>query len=197
MKLSRAVLAIVLGITALSLSLPTRAGTQSTPPVAAPTTAAPQIESQPAFTVIGVSVRTDNHEEAGGNGMIPQLWQRVMQEGLLENVPSRADGNLTVVYTNYASDNSGEYTYVLGVRVTSVDKVPDAMVAVNVPAGRYAVVESDKGSLQEVMPKVWRRINTTLAGQLGGPRAFKADFEVYPEGFDWQNAQIGVHLGLK
>lgn len=154
-------------------------------------------ETQPGFTVVGVSVRTTNQKEAGGNGLIPQLWQRVMQNGLVENVPHRADNNLTVVYTNYAGDQNGEYTYVLGVRVSAVDKVPDGMMTVNVPAGKYAVVDSDTGPLPDVMPKLWQRVWSMPATELGGERAFKADFEVYPEGFDWQNAQIAVHLGLK
>jgi len=143
------------------------------------------------------SIRTTNEKEAGGNGEIPQLWQRVMQQGLLENVPHRADNNLTVVYSDYASDSNGEYTYLLGVRVTAVDKVPEGMTTVTVPAGKYAVVPSDTGPLPEILPKVWMRISKMPASELGGQRAFKDDFEVFPEGFDWQNAQVDVHIGLK
>jgi predicted transcriptional regulator YdeE len=167
-----------------------QAGTQSKP-------AAVTTETQPGFTVIGLSVRTDNQKEAGGNGLIPQMWQHVMAEGLLENVPHRADNNLTVVYTNYSKGQDGEYDYVLGVRVSSIDKIPDGMTAVNVPAGKYAVVESDQGALPDVLPKVWQRIYTMSPVELGGERAYQADFEVYPEGFDWQNAQIPVYVGLK
>lgn len=154
-------------------------------------------DTQPGFTVVGLSVRTDNQKEAGGAGLIPQMWQRAMQEGSLENLPHRADNNITVVYTDYASDQSGEYTYVLGVRVSSVEKLPDGMVVVKVPAGKYAEVESEQGSLPEVLPRVWQRINTMSEAELGGKRAFKADYEVYPEGFDWQNAHIPVYVGLK
>lgn len=154
-------------------------------------------DNQPGFTVVGVWVRTNNQTEAGGNGEIPKIWQRAMQDGSLEDIPHRTDNNLTVVYTNYTSDQNGDYTYVLGVRVASVDKVPDGMMTVNVPAGKYAVVESEQGSLPEVLPKVWQRIYSMPASEMGGQRAFKADYEVYPEGFDWQNAQIPVYIGLK
>lgn len=186
----------------LSVGIPMQANAQSTlqptAPSTAPSTASPvTTETEPGFTVVGLWVRTTNQKEAGGTGLIPQLWQRVMQEGLVENIPHRADNNLTIVYTNYASEQSGEYTYVLGVRVSSVDKVPDGMMAVNVPAGKYAVVESDQGALPDVLPKVWQRIHIMPATEMGGQRAFKADFEVYPEGFDWQNAQIPIYVGLK
>lgn len=195
MRIHRAVVAIGLALTVLvSINSHVQAAPQTTPP---PKPSPVTTETQPGFSVVGLSVRTTNQNEAGGNGFISPLWQRVMQQGSLESIPHRADNNITVVYTNYASDHNGEYTYVLGVRVSSADKIPDGMVTVNVPAGKYAVVESDQGSLPEVMPKVWQRINTMPAAELGGQRAYKADFETYPEGFDWQNAQIPVHLGLK
>jgi predicted transcriptional regulator YdeE len=203
MKIHRAALVIGLSFAVLfAISVRAQTSPQPSPQTSSPIN--PQArpspvttETQPGFTVVGLSVRTTNQAEAGGNGLIPPLWQRAMQQGSLESIPHRADNNITLVYTNYASDNNGEYTYVLGVRVSAVDKVPDGMVTVAVPGGKYAVVESDQGSLPEVLPKVWLRINTMPAAKLGGQRAYKADFEVYPEGFDWQNAQIPIHLGLK
>lgn len=194
MKTHRTILAIAIGALVLSA---VSAGAQAAAPGAPAAPTAVSAENLPGFTVVGVWVRTDNKKEAGGNGEIPQIWQRAMQEGSLENIPHRTDNNLTVVYTNYASDQNGEYTYVLGVRVSGADKVPEGMMTVNVPAGKYAVVESEQGPLPQVMPKVWQRIYSMPPSELGGQRAFKADYEVYPEGFDWQNAQIPVYIGLK
>ena len=77
------------------------------------------------------------------------------------------------------------------------DKVPDGMTAITVPAGKYAVVESDKGALPEIMPKVWRRIATMPPKELGGERIFRTDYEVFPGGFDWQDTQVEVHAGVK
>jgi predicted transcriptional regulator YdeE len=199
MRIHRASLAIGLALTVLvAINSQAQTAAQTSPQTTTPPKPSPvTTETQPGFTVVGLAVRTTNQTEDGGNGFIPQMWQRAMQQGALESIPHRADNNITVVYTNYTSDNNADYTYVLGVRVSSVDKVPDGMMTVNVPAGKYAVVESDQGSLPEVLPKVWRRINTMPAAELGGQRAFKADYEIYPEGFDWQNAQIQIYLGLK
>jgi predicted transcriptional regulator YdeE len=197
MKTHRAVLVSIAAVAVLfSVPLPLHAFAQAAAP---PVTTAPAVtaETQPAFTVVGRSIRTDNQKEAGGNGLISPMWQQAMQEGVLENIPHRTDNNLTVVYTNYANDQNGEYTYVLGVRVSAVDKLPEGMISVTVPAGKYAIIDSEKGPLPEVLPKVWQRISAMPATELGGQRAFKADYEVYPEGFDWQNAQIPVYVGLK
>jgi predicted transcriptional regulator YdeE len=191
MKKYQALAAILLGFAAMfCISIPAQAKAQSK-------ASAVNTETQPAFTVVGFSIRTTNQKEAGGNGEIPQIWQRAMQQGLLENIPHRADNNFTVVYTDYTSDQNSDYTYVLGVRVSAVDKVPEGMVAVPVPAGRYAIVESETGPLPQIMPKLWQSIWAMSPKELGGERAFKADYEVYPESFNWQDAQVEVHLGLK
>jgi predicted transcriptional regulator YdeE len=172
-------------------------GTQSAIPDSKQTSSAVRTEDQPAFSVIGIEVRTSNAKEAGGNGEIPQLWQRVMQEGLLEKIPGRADGGPIAVYLDYDKEEKSDYTYLLGARVTSGEKVPDGFVAVTVPAGKYAVLLTDQGALPEVMPKAWRRVWAMPAAELGGKRAFKIDYEQYPAAMDWQNAQVEIHLGLQ
>lgn len=154
-------------------------------------------EDQQGFQVIGVKARTTNEKERGGNGEIPKLWQRMMQENLADKIPNRYDQNLIAVYTDYASDQNGEYTYVLGARVTSAKDVPPGFVTVNISAGKYAVVQSDKGPPSEIMPRVWRRIWAMSPAELGGTRAFKSDYEIYPPGTDVQNMQVTLYLGLK
>lgn len=156
-----------------------------------------QTENVSAFQVIGVAVRTTNAKEHAGNGEIPKLWQRVMQEDLVDKIPDRADQHLVVVNTNYASDQNGEYDYILGSRVTSAKDVPEGFVTVTVPAGKYAVVDSEKGPPQEILPKVWRRIWAMSPAELGGTRAFKADYEVYPAEMNGQDTQVTIYLGLK
>ena len=190
----RVAVLFALGLTLLlTTGISMRANAQS--PTA--TASSAKVEDQQSFAMIGVSVRTSHWREAGGNGEIPNMWARAMQDGTFGRIPNRADTNIVAVYTNYATDQNAEYTYVLGARVTSIDKVPDGFVAVTIPAGRYAAVQTDKGALPDVMPKVWQRIYAMPAKELGGERSFKVDYEVYPAWFDWQNAQIDVHLGLK
>jgi len=83
------------------------------------------------------------------------------------------------LYTEYASDKDGAYTYVLGARVTKVESVPAGMVAKKVPAGRYALFTSERGPVQKVVVEVWQRVLATPKSALGGDRTYKTDFEVY------------------
>lgn len=166
-------------------------------PAAAATAAAPKIENQESFTIVGVTIRTNNTAEAGGQGKIPALWQNTMMNGQMEQIPNRVGDGLVVVYSDYAGDHSGDYDYTLGVRVTSADKIPDGMVKRTIPAGKYAVFESAQGAPQDIIPALWQHINSLSPQEMGGQRAYQADFETYPPMTDPSAMQMTAHIGLK
>jgi predicted transcriptional regulator YdeE len=141
----------------------------------------PRAVQQEEFAVVGIAVRTNNAEQMTPERPIGKQWERLFKERVLAAIPNKADGNIVALYTEYASDKDGEYTYVLGARVTKVESVPAGMVAKNVPAGRYAVFTSEKGPVQTVVVEMWRRVWATPKSELGGNRAYKADFEVYDQ----------------
>jgi predicted transcriptional regulator YdeE len=141
----------------------------------------PKAVQQEGFTVVGIAVRTSNAEQMTPERPIGKQWERLFKEGVLAAIPNKADGNIVALYTEYASDKDGEYTYVLGARVTKVESVPAGMVAKNVPAGRYAMFTSERGPVQTVVVEMWRRVWETPKGALGGDRTYKADFEVYDQ----------------
>lgn len=141
----------------------------------------PRVVQQDEFTVVGISVRTSNAEQMTPERPIGKQWERLFKEGVLAPIPNKADGNIVALYTEYASDKDGEYTYVLGARVTKVESVPAGMVAKNVPAGRYAVFTSEKGPVQKVIVEIWQKVWATPKGAPGGDRTYKADFEVYDQ----------------
>ena len=156
-----------------------------------------KVEEQKSFNVVGLAVRTNNQTEATGQGEIPKLWQRFVQQNVAASIPNRDGQSLIVVYTDYDSDQTGEYTYLIGARVTSTGDIPAGLTLKEVPAGSYAVLKSENGPVQEILPKIWRQIWSMPPKDLGGQRAFKADYEVYPPDFDPQNVQVGLHIGLK
>ncbi len=98
---------------------------------------APKVHNE-SFEVVGIEARTTNAQEMSGKGMIPKLWGRFMQENLLEKIPNRVGSDVIVLNTDYQSDKNGEYTYVLGAKVSSTADVPPGMTIHRVPAGEYA-----------------------------------------------------------
>jgi predicted transcriptional regulator YdeE len=122
----------------------------------------PKPTQQDAFDVIGIQVRTNNAKEAAGDGALPKLWQRLFSEGILNQIPDKADQSIMVVYTNYASDWNGDYDYTLGAKVKSGTKAPEGMVSVTVPAGKYLEFESARGPGQTVVGEVRKQIWPTF-----------------------------------
>ena len=150
------------------------------------------------FHVVGVAAWTTNAKEMSGTGVIGPLWQRVMAEQLIEKIPNRVGSDIIAVYTDYASDANGEYTFILGTRVKSDTFVPEGMIIRRIPAGRYAVFTSQQGPSWKVVPELWQKIWSTPASEMGGERSYNADFEIYDDrARDPQNAVVDVCVGIK
>ena len=157
-----------------------------------------KVEKMDGFTVIGISARTSNAREMTPDGVIGKHWGRLFQQGVLAKIPGKANSEIIAVYTDYASDHNGEYTFVLGAKVNPGTEPPAGMAAVNVPAGKYAVFTSEKGPAAKVVPEIWQRINSLPKSAPGGDRTYKADFEVYDQrAADTQNSVVDVYVGIR
>ena len=159
----------------------------------------PKKVHQDGFSVVGIEVRTTNAKEMTGEGAIPKQWQKFFQDGIQQKIPDKFDGTIYAVYTDYASDRNGEYSFVIGVKVNPNATVPAGMALRKIPAGDYAVLTSDKGPVSKVVPAAWQQIwSLEDKHQLGGPRAYRADFEVYDQrAADPQSSQVDVYIGVK
>lgn len=158
----------------------------------------PKILEQPEFMVAGIAVRTSNATEMTPEGVIGKQWARLMQEDVLAKIPNKADASIVAVYTDYASDKDGEYTYLLGARVTSDAGLPVGMVAKQIPAGKFVVFTTEKGPGPKVVPETWMHINSLPQSASGGDRLYRADYEIYGErAMDPQNLQADIYVGVR
>ena len=116
-----------------------------------------------------------------------------MSEGLLRKIASRADNNIVAVYTEYASDKDGDYTYILSAKVKPGATTTSGMVQTTVRAGRFAVFTSDKGPVQQVVLANWKRIWESPKSQPGGDRLYRSHFELYDErAADPKNTEMDI-----
>lgn len=145
------------------------------------------VADQPdAITVVGIELRTSNLDAMQ---TIPPHWARFGQEGVLERIGGRLDGDVLAVYTHFAHagrDNTGLYSLVIGAQVAPDAPVPAGMVRVVVPAGRRAVFPVVPARFDLVGPAwgaVWAQ--TTL------PKTFVAEYERYAA-----NGDISLSIGL-
>lgn len=160
---------------------------------------APRIVHEDEFLVVGIEMRTSNAKEMTSEGVIGKQWQRFFQEGVAQQIPNRTSDSIYAVYSDYASDHNGEYSFLLGVKVPPGTSPPTGCVLKKVRAGKYAVVTSEKGPSAKMVAQAWQRLWAMEdQHELGGARAYQTDFELYDQrAADPQNAQVDLYIGLK
>jgi predicted transcriptional regulator YdeE len=137
------------------------------------------------FQVVGAAARTSNAREMTPDGVISKLWGQMARQATI------------ALYTEYESDEHGEYTFVLGGKSGPAGGVPDGSAMKTVPSGRYAVFTSERGPVQKVVVETWQRIWSELPAA-GNLRSYVADFEVYDErASDPATAVVDIYVGVK
>ncbi len=153
-----------------------------------------------AMNVIGIEVRTTNHDEAHREtAKIPLLWQRFFQENIREHIPNKVQPeHILAVYTGYASDERGPYTEIIGCEVSSIQDIPQGMVAKVIPESTYALFTTPPGPVTTTVSQAWKEIWQMKPSQLGGPRQFSADFEVHDESsLDPEKTTVDIYIAIR
>lgn len=137
----------------------------------------PRLADLPAFSVIGLSVRTTNAQEMmGTGGRIAPLWDRFAHGGA-DAIPGIVEqGTTYAVYSRYESDETGAYDFVLGKSVQSSQSAPEDMVKLQIPAARYLVFSAADSS-PDAIKAAWLKVYEYFGRQTGVQRAFTVDFE--------------------
>jgi predicted transcriptional regulator YdeE len=149
------------------------------------------------FAVVGIEARTSNAREMTAEGSIGKMWARFQREDLAKKIPNRADSNIVALYTDYASDEHGEYTYTLGAKVSGVSEIPEGMVLRNIPTARYAVFPSGRGAVPKIVVETWQRI-WAEPKTAEYSRSYRADFELYgAEAADPANRRVDSYIGVR
>lgn len=89
-------------------------------------------ENQYSFKVIGIAMRTTN-VAAIEQGTIQNLWNTFFAEQVSTRIPNKVDDAIVALYYDYETARNGEYTLLIGARVSSLDDIPAGMVGLEVP----------------------------------------------------------------
>jgi predicted transcriptional regulator YdeE len=152
-----------------------------------------KVVEREAFWVMGIHARTSNEREMRPGGVIPEIWNRFMKEGLPEMVPTRIGNALIALYTDYESNEHGEYTFAVGARVHEGAEPGGGLSLWRVPAGRYWNLATERGPVWQVVPAAWKRVWAE-----SGDRTFQTDFEIYDErATDPSDAVVELYVGVR
>lgn len=143
--------------------------------------------------VIGITVRTSNNNGQGIED-IGQLWRRFFGENIMAQIPNKMGQNIYSIYTDYESNYKGAYTTLIGVRVTSLENIPQGLSGRSFP-GQTFVKFVAKGSIHEAIGTTWQKIwenDATLN------RSYTYDYELYDERSQLEeNAEVDIYIGVK
>ena len=159
------------------------------------------ITELPEIKLLGISCRTNNTSEMNiSTAKIAPTIQKYFQQAVGEEIPNRKNpGTTYCVYTDYESDFTGDYTYFIGEEVNFVHhSLIKQFSAITIPAQTYTKFTSKPGIMPGVCIDMWQNIWKMESEELGGKRAYLADFEVYDKrAFDPSKTVLDIYLGVK
>ena len=150
--------------------------------------------------LVGISVRTSNAKEMNPEtAKIGATIQKFFENDMQSKIQRRKNpGTVLAVYTNYESDEHGEYTYFFGEEVNDFENISHGLETLSIPSQIYVKLTSEKGQKFAVCIGLWQKIWSMKPDDLGGKRAYIADFEVYDErSLDPNSTVLDIYIGIK
>lgn len=149
--------------------------------------------------LVGCTARTSNAAELQGNGKIMATVDHYFKHQIAVQIKTRVRPGVTYcAYTDYESDETGEYTYFIGEEVKSLEGQCKTLQDLVVPAQTYAKLTAGPGAMPAVCIDAWKDIWSMSRSDLGGKRSYLTDFELYDErAQDQQSTILDIYLGLE
>ncbi|MEM1243410.1 MAG: GyrI-like domain-containing protein [Pseudomonadota bacterium] len=151
--------------------------------------------------LVGLTVRTNNKNEMDpATSKIAALVGSYMESQSANEIKHRLNPGVTYsAYTDYESDEHGDYTYFIGEAVESfVDQDLTKFKTLTVPQGQFQKFTTDAGKMPDVVISAWQAIWKMDATELGGERNYQFDFEIYDvRASDQNNMVLDIYIGLK
>jgi predicted transcriptional regulator YdeE len=152
--------------------------------------------------LVGITCRTNNaqlFERDPSTNKVAATVQQYFHNSLAEKLKNRKKpGTTYCVYTKYESDFTGDYTYFIGEEVNSFETVNEGFETLIIPEQHYAKFTSQPGPMPKVCIDMWQNIWKMKASDLGGKRAYIADFELYDQrSVDHNNVVLDIYIGIR
>jgi predicted transcriptional regulator YdeE len=154
-------------------------------------------QQRPEIKLVGISARTNNEAEMDpARGKIGPTIHQYDHEKIADKILNKTHPGVTYcVYTDYADNHFGDYTYFVGEEVDSFDNLPEGLVTLTIPAQKYTVFTNEPGPMPQVCINMWMQIWSDP--DLTAKRAYLADFEIYDRrARDPKSTVLDIYLGV-
>jgi predicted transcriptional regulator YdeE len=159
-----------------------------------------ELTTKSEIKLIGLTARTNNKNEMNPEtSKIGELAGRFWGQNIASQIVDRKNPGVTLsVYTEYDSNEHGDYTYFIGEEVNSIDNIPEGLQVLTIPAAKYQKFTTTGGKMPEVVINAWQQIWKMSSNDFGGDRAYVADFEIFDQrASDPTNASLDIYIGIK
>ena len=151
--------------------------------------------------LIGLTARTANKREFDpATSKIGPLTTVYWGTHVADHFKHRINPGVTyAAYTDYESDENGEYTYFIGEAVQSLEGQDlSKFTSLIIPASRYVKFTTDTGKMPDVVINAWQAIWQMNSTDLGGKRQYLADFEIYDQrAHAPDKAVVDIYIGIQ
>lgn len=158
------------------------------------------ITALPEVKLVGITARTSNIQEMNPEtSKIGATMQKFFVSGMQAQIFGRKNpGTIFAVYTNYESNEHGQYTYFLGEEVNDFESIPQGFEKLTILPQTYVKFTSAPGKMPAVCIDMWQNIWKMNTVDLGGIRAYSADFEVYDQrSQNPEQAVLDIYIGIR
>lgn len=144
------------------------------------------------FKIIGISTRTTNKNNQSKVDL-GKLWERFFAEGIIEKIPNKSSFEIISIYTDYKGDFTDEYTTIIGLKVTTLEEIPNGLIGREFEADNFQKFTA-KGEMPKAVLDTWIDI-WQRDEELN--RKYNYDFEVYGEKSQLgENSEVDVYLSI-
>ena len=159
-----------------------------------------ELVSKAEIKLVGLTARTNNKNEMNPQtSKIGELMGRYWSQNIAAQISDRKNPGVTLsVYTEYDSNEHGDYTYFIGEEVSSFENIPSALQKLIIPAAKYQKFTTPQGKMPEVVINAWQQIWQMTSEDFESNRAYVADFEIYDErARDPNSTIVDIYVGIK
>ena len=128
------------------------------------------------FKVIGISIRTTNANNQSQQDL-GKLWGQFFAENIITKIPNKISSDILAIYTDYASDYTGEYTTIIGISVSTLKEIPSGLIGREFEADNFRKFVA-KGEMPSAVVNTWIDI---WQRDKEFNRKYSYDFEVHGE----------------
>ncbi|MGV8964198.1 MAG: GyrI-like domain-containing protein [Candidatus Saccharimonadaceae bacterium] len=145
-----------------------------------------------SFKIIGIGINTTNKDGKSGDDL-NKLWKQFYAENISEKITNKLGHEVYSVYTDYESDYTGNYKVVIGLKVDSLDRIPNGLIGMEIKGGKYLKFIA-KGRMPNAVLETWQKI-WEKDKELN--RSYSADFEVYGEySQNEDNSKVDIYIAI-